>query len=185
MMRDPASTRAAVWGLVVWVVAVLWGCATSAPSAPGLSGRLALQVYAGGPGSNVTQNVSAGFEWTGDALRGQLNLLSPLGSVLAQARWSEDGAWLKSSGGSSHRYVDTDAMAEQALGQRIPLAAVFEWLQARPWPQAPHRLVSATSFEQLGWRIDLTDHAMGRILAQRLDPPGVTLRVQLDKSPLP
>ena len=167
---------------------MLWGCAVApvSPAPPhSLSGRLALQVYAAGSGSDMTQNVSAGFEWTGDALRGQLDLLSPLGSVLAQARWDEGGAWLRTSGGAPVWHASADDLAAHALGQRIPLAAVFDWLQARPWSQASYSTVNSMTFEQLGWRVDLTSHAKGRIVAQRLDPPLVTLRIQLDKSSSP
>lgn len=171
-----------VWALVVGAATLLWGCAVSPTvgvPAQSLSGRLALQVYAAGAGSPMTQQLSAGFEWTGDAQRGQLELFSPLGTVVAQARWSEDGAWWQSSPGSAQWHASPDELAEQALGQRIPLAAVFAWLQARPWPQAPHRILSSSTFEQLGWRVDLSDYAAGRVGVQRLAPPLVTLKVQL------
>jgi outer membrane lipoprotein LolB len=174
------------------LVAGLAGCATPVPSGEVLAltaaGRLSLRIdpHAGRP----AQSLSAGFEWRGDGERGELTLLSPLGTQLAKARWAPGVAWLTSSEGEA-RFDNLDDLAERALGERVPLAAWPDWLAGRPWPHAPATLAasaapaapatSATAgFEQLGWSVNLARHAEGRIEARRSAPPVVTVRIVLD-----
>ena len=77
-------------GLAALAAGALAGCSTLTP-APGavddtLSGRLSVQVAA--HGDAPARNVSAAFDLRGGAERGELQLTSPLGTVMAQARWS-------------------------------------------------------------------------------------------------
>ena len=173
----------------------LGGCATTPPPGEALAltaaGRLSLRIdaHAGRP----AQSLSAAFEWRGDGERGELTLLSPLGTQLAKARWAPGVAWLKSPEGEA-RFDNLDDLAERALGERVPLAAWPDWLAGRPWPRAPATpsipaaaaasaapAASATAgFEQLGWSVNLARHGEGRIEARRAAPPVVTVRIVLD-----
>lgn len=166
----------------------LAGCATppSAPATAGpfaesssaIAGRLLLKVD-GSPGQ-PPRTLSAGFELQGDERTGRLRLLSPLGTVLADARWAPGGAWLR-DGASEQAFDDLPSLAAQALGEPLPLGAVSHWLQARPWPGAAHAL-TAEGFTQLGWQIDLRQWAeAGQIEARRSTAPGVLLRARLDR----
>ncbi len=101
---------------------------------------------------------SARFELQGSASAGQLSLTSPLGTTLASARWGADGLRLF-DGQETWTYPSLDALGA-ALGERLggmalPLAALFDWLNGRPWPQAAHQRQSDTDFEQLGWQVQL------------------------------
>ena len=91
-----------------------------------LNGRLSVRVE-----SDPVRALSAAFELSGDASSGALVLTSPIGATLAQAHWTPAEAVLETPG-ASHRYPDLDALAEQALGERVPLAALFDWLRGRP-----------------------------------------------------
>jgi outer membrane lipoprotein LolB len=31
-------------------------------------------------------------------------------------------------------FTDLDALTRQALGESVPVSALFDWLQGRPWP---------------------------------------------------
>ena len=64
------------------------------------------------------------------------------------------------------------------------MAALFDWLRGRPWPDAASQLRGdgVPGFEQLGWQIDLARWAEGRVEARRVAPPVVTVRVRLDLS---
>lgn len=121
---------------------------------------------------------AAAFELRGDGTRGDLRLASPLGAQLAAARWSPSQAVLETPG-RRDTFASLDALAEQALGEALPLAALPDWLDGRPWPGAPSRSL-ADGFEQLGWQIDLKRVAERWIEARRAEPPAVTLRVRLD-----
>lgn len=175
-VRAAASTAAA---------AVLVGCASvpPAPSQPLLSGRLLVKVAA--LGDQPAQSHNAAFELSGDEHRGQMRLLGPLGAQVALASWNEQGASLLDSQGGRD-FPDLATMTGEALGEPIPLGALMQWLQGRPWIGAPHRpLASATpGFVQLGWSVDLARWADDALVeATRLDPPGVSVRAKLDRHP--
>lgn len=179
------APRAAVTGWWAAVVVLLAAGCASPPTADGLAlraaGRMALRVEAheGRP----AHNQSAGFEWRGDGDRGVLSVLSPLGTQVAQARWVPGEVWLVTPEGSA-RFDTLEAMAERAFGERLPLQAWADWLAGRPWPgaaSAPLEGPPIAGFEQLGWRVDLSRHAQGRIEARRDAPPAVSVRIVLDQ----
>ncbi|MBL8288377.1 MAG: outer membrane lipoprotein LolB [Rubrivivax sp.] len=178
--------------------ALLGACASAPPATENLaltaSGRLAVRVDA--TAERPAQSLSAAFEWRGDGERGELTLLSPLGSRIAQARWTPQDAWLVTPEGQA-RFESLEALAERAFGERIPLAAWPDWLAGRPWPGAASAPLAAAAsasaggagaagaapgFEQLGWRVDLARYSEGRIEAQRSAPPAVAVRIVLDKA---
>jgi outer membrane lipoprotein LolB len=128
------------------------------------SGRISLQVQ-----SEPAQSFSASFELKGRPERGELSLISPLGSVLGVLRWSPGEAMLDSGNGKIQRFASVDELMAQATGAAVPLAALFAWLQGEP--------ASAS-----GWSADLSRHAQGRISAKRTEPaPQADLRVVLDQ----
>jgi outer membrane lipoprotein LolB len=173
--------RAASASMVAALMLMLAACATpQRATAPGallqLSGRLLVRID-----SQPPRSVSAQFELTGTPAEGGLVLSGPLGATAAQARWARGEATLK-SGDRETRYADLDSLAEDALGERIPIAALFDWLRGRPWSgsaSAPRR-DGAPGFEQLGWRISLARAAEGWVEAERATPPAVLVRAKLD-----
>ena len=171
---------------------VIGGCASPPREREGppltAAGRLSVRVEASA--AKPLQSLSAAFEWRGDGERGELTLLSPLGTQVAQARWSPGVAWLVTPEGQM-RFETLDALAERALGEVVPLVAWPDWLAGRPWPGAPSAPcrscgpAAGASFEQLGWNVDLTRHGEGRIEARRRAPPVVTVRIVLDNDGAP
>jgi outer membrane lipoprotein LolB len=156
------------------------------PAAPGAhanawtTGRLSLRVEAAD--QQPAKQLSSAFELQGGDAQGELRLLSPLGTVVAAARWTPQGAWLTAQG-REQAFADLDELARQALGENLPLRALPTWLQARPWAGAP-ALALDTGFEQLGWSVDTSGFADGRLqLARPTSPSGaaVFLRVRLDR----
>ena len=141
------------------------------------SGRLSVQV-AGGAGGKASGG-NAGFELTGQPRAGQLELSTPLGSLVARASWRAGEVRLQTPE-DERRFEDLDALTREMLGEAVPVAALFDWLQGRPWPQAAHASVPG-GFEQLGWQIDLAKFSEGLIVATRRSEPVVTLRARLEK----
>jgi len=161
-------------------LAVMTGCASLQPphadGAQVLTGRMSVRVDA-----EPVRALSAAFELSGNAREGALALTSPLGNTLAQARWKPNDVVLETPG-SQQRYPDLDTMAERALGERVPLAALFDWLRGRPWPGARSESLAdgEAGFSQLGWRVGLARYAEGWVEARRDTPPAVTMRARLD-----
>jgi outer membrane lipoprotein LolB len=170
-----------------FVVGVLAnGCATVAPLGPAalgesLSGRLALKVEA--IGSEPARAFSSSFDLRGDSQSGALGLSTPLGSMLAQARWSPGEVVLMTPQGT-RRFADLDALTRETFGESVPVEAWFDWLRGRPWPAAPSTAAAnVAAFEQLGWSVDLARFGEGAVSAtRRLPEPAVTVRIQLDRS---
>ena len=176
--------RGTPWTWALLLAVWLSGCATAPPPAlaPGeqaLSGRLSVRID--GSAEQAARAVSLAFELKGNPQAGQIDFSTPLGSVVAQARWTPGFVRLITPQGE-RAFQDLDSMSREALGEVVPVAALFDWLQGRPWPGAPSRLAAdQASFEQLGWRVDLARLADGQILAQRVQPPAVTVRAVLDR----
>ena len=165
---------------VIAAVGVLSACASLTPPHPQgsqvLSGRLSIRVD-----SDPARALSSAFELSGDAGTGALVLTSPLGATLAQARWGPGEAVLQTPAATA-RYPDLDTLAEQALGERVPLAALFDWLRGRPWPGSASRPLPAgePGFTQMGWRVGLARYDEGWVDATRDAAPAVTMRARLD-----
>jgi outer membrane lipoprotein LolB len=146
-----------------------------------LSGRLAVRVAAaeGAP----ARSVAAAFELRGNADQGRLDLSTPLGSVLAQARWAPGSVVLVTPQGDT-RFDDLDALTRAVLGESLPVAALFDWLRGRPWPGAtstPSVAPAEPGFEQLGWVVNLARFEDAQVAARRERAPVVTVRAQLDR----
>ena len=116
-------------------------------------------------------------------------LSTPLGSMLAQARWAPGDVTLTTPQGG-RGYPDLDSLTHDVLGESVPVEAWFDWLHGRPWSAAPSQPApppgteTATSrFTQLGWQVDVTRLETGAVVATRRSPlPVVTVRIQLDRS---
>jgi len=188
-MRAP-SARVAATALLIVSAALLQACVSRPPPLAGhvYSGRLAVRTDASA--EQDAHAVSGQFELSGNASSGQLVLTSPLGTTVARARWSRPEGTLGEpslieleADGATRRYATLGEMMQRAIGDQLPLAAMFDWLAARPWPAAAaQRAADGQSFEQLGWQVDLSRFAAtGLISATRsAPPPTLHVLVKLD-----
>lgn len=139
------------------------------------SGRLAIRA--------PSTAFSARFELSGHPTQGRLQLLSPLGTTVADAVWSPTSVVIR-TGDQMQVFETLDDAAHRLLGQPIPLIALWDWLQGQPWPTAPSLLTSdPKGFEQLGWRVDTSQLAdQGLLHATHAGPTdALTLRIRLDR----
>ena len=167
------------------IPALLVAACASVPTAPtsgdALSGRLAVKVDAWN--GAAPRSVSAAFELQGDPKTGRLNLSTPLGSVLAQARWSPGSVVLVTPQGE-RQFADLDDLTSEVLGESLPVPALFDWLRGRPWPGAVSTATTPPAergFEQLGWTVNLARFDEAWVVATRAQPPVVTVRAKLDR----
>ena len=173
-----AGARAPARRVALLASVVLAGCASLMPPAPPpLSGRLSVQVAA--HDAQPARGLSAAFDLRGDARAGELRLSSVLGPQIAAARWSPGRVTL-STGDGERDFPDLDSLAREVLGEALPLQALPDWLQGRPWSGAPSTAL-ADGFEQLGWTLSLARWAEGFVTVTRRAAPATTLRARLER----
>jgi outer membrane lipoprotein LolB len=172
--------------LALVAVLLVTACASVEPPAlvaggDAFSGRLSLRVDA--QATAPARAFTAAFDLRGDPSAGSLGLSTPLGSMLAEARWQPGSVLLVTPQGT-RRFADLDGLTRDVLGESVPIGAWFDWLHGRPWPGAPSAPRTAgAGFEQLGWTVDLARFAEGAVSANRREPqPPVSVRIQLDRS---
>jgi outer membrane lipoprotein LolB len=134
-------------------------------------GRLSLVVEPQ-PGSlEPAQAFSGAFELRGNAQIGEMDLLSPLGSIVLQLRWTPAGATLI-RGQERSQHASAQSLLQQATGASIALADLFAWLHAKANRVEPVRYDN--------WMLDLSAREQGRIVARREQPSRAELRIVLE-----
>lgn len=149
-----AARRFAGRFLAVTAVSALAGCATVPPPvAPGgfeLVGRVAVRYGTEGATGRVT--------WRHDRLADDLVISSPLGQGIAEIGRRGDTYTLVTADGRRLTATDPERLTEDALGWRLPLAGLPDWVQGRPLDgvAAETRLDGTRLVElrQLGWTIE-------------------------------
>lgn len=116
---------------------------------------------------------------------GQLDLMTPLGTQLAQVTWNKQSAHLDSSEGRSS-YGSLNELSAQLLGEDIPVQALPHWLQGIPAPDLATSkvLTDHSGFEQAGWQIDTHLLTQGKLQATRTETANqrlITLKVRLEQ----
>ncbi|MFN9748523.1 MAG: lipoprotein insertase outer membrane protein LolB [Burkholderiales bacterium] len=115
-----------------------------------------------------------------DGQSGQLELSSPLGTLLGRASWSPGQVRLTTPNRESI-YPDLPALSQDLLGEKVPIEALSDWLNGRPWPMAYSSPLPppGRGFSQLDWLIRLDRETEGIILAERASAPAITVIARL------
>jgi outer membrane lipoprotein LolB len=126
---------------------------------------------------------SGRMAWRHAAHAEELQIASPLGQTVA--RLSREGAdfVLETKDRREFRAPDAEALSEQVLGFRLPLAGLSDWVRGRPAP-GPWRAERDDAgrlawLEQAGWRIEYLEYAAERPVRLRLLYPGMELRLAI------
>jgi len=112
----------------------------------------------------------------------ELLVTSPLGQGVARIVRKGDSVVLTTAEPREYRAPDVESLTEQALGFRLPLVGLADWVRGRPSAHAPANVARGpegrvTSIEQSGWRIEYHEFAAERPSRMRLSYPGVELRL--------
>ena len=112
---------------------------------------------------------SGAFELRGNPQAGELDLLTPLGSIAAQLKW-QPGQALLIQAGQTRNFSSADELIAQATGTTISAQQLFEWLQGK-----------SNAHSASDWQVDLSRYADGRITARRTGLQAATLRIILEQ----
>jgi outer membrane lipoprotein LolB len=150
--------------------------AANAP-AVAIQGQLSLKL--GAMGDQPARGLSLGFFFNGREQAGELELMTLMGSQLAQVSWTADQVWLVDDQGR-RSFDSLEALSQQILGEALPLRALVPWMQGQPARFLPcQRGPLPGQFVQDGWQIDTRDQASHRLQAQR--PASASQRAVLIK----
>lgn len=146
-----------------------------------LSGRIAVRYRDDAGSGNIA--------WRHGARSDELLLTTPLGQGMARIVRIGDEVTLTTQDGREMRAADAEALTEQALGFRLPLAGLAAWVRGRATPKpapeptrerrdAAGRLVE---LEQSGWRIQYLEFADALPSRLTLTYPGLELRLAISE----
>ncbi len=167
------------WGALLLLAAA--GCAQLETAVPDdqvfeLNARIAAR-----QGSEAfTGNVSWRHAGTSD----EMLITSPLGQGIARIVRQAGAVTLTTAEPREYRAADAESLTEQALGFRLPLAGLADWVRGRPSPVSPARVEKGPGgrlqvLEQDGWRIEYLEYAGDLPSRMRLSYPGVDLRLAI------
>ncbi len=142
-----------------------------------LAGRIAVRYR--------DESSSGHIAWRHGARHDEMLITTPLGQGVA--RIVRDGEWvtLRDAEAREYRAVDAEALTEQVLGFRLPLAGLADWVRARagPGPAQERRDAAGriAEIEQAGWKIEYLEWGPdGRLPARmKLLYPGIELRLAI------
>ena len=153
-----------------------------APPRLALQGQLSIKLLAWQ--DLPAKGLSLGFFFSGHTDQGLLDLMTPLGTLMAQVGWHAEEAWVVSQEGRQ-TYADLDELSRQTLGEALPLRSLVHWMQGQPDPAQPSTPDAQPGvFEQAGWRIDTRELGEQRIQATRsasAQQRAIHIKVYLDR----
>lgn len=142
-----------------------------------LSGRFAVSYRGEAASGNMAWRRAAGAE--------ELLITSALGQAIARIRRSGGEFVLTAADGREFRAANAETLTEQALGFRLPLEGLADWVRARAAPGAARvqadREGRLAQLEQSGWTIEYLEYAGLRPVRLRLVYPGIDLRLAITR----
>jgi outer membrane lipoprotein LolB len=176
------STRAA---FAACIVALIGGCASPAFTLPGkdvqfeLSGRIAMKYRDEAGSGNIA--------WRHALESDELLLTSPIGQGIARIVRDGKQVVLRTQDGQELKAEDAEALTERALGFRIPLAGLADWVRGRAGAAPAPLLVKKDAqgrlaeLQQAGWTIEYQEYAGALPSRLRLVYPGIELRLAISE----
>jgi outer membrane lipoprotein LolB len=163
--------------------AVLGACA-SLPEAglplPGgfeLSGRVAVR--------HGKDAASGKIFWRHSDDSDELLITSALGQGIARISRERDRFRLVTGDNQEYHAADAESLTEQALGWRLPLAGLADWVRARASPGRPAEMGGGAEqgmeLRQDGWRIAYEEFRGGKPHRMRLTREDLEIRLIVDR----
>ena len=163
--------------------AVLAACA-SLPEAglplPGgfeLSGRVAVR--------HGKDAASGRIFWRHSNDADELLITSPIGQGIARISRERDQFRLLTGDNKEYRAADAESLTEQALGWRLPLDGLADWVQARASPGRPAQIRGdadkGLELWQDGWHVAYEEFREGKPFRMRLTREDIEIRLIVDQ----
>ncbi len=160
----------------------LGACASLAPLIEkpefDLAGRLAARYG--------SESFSANLAWRHARNADEMLITTALGQGVARIVREGEAVTLTTAEPREYRATDAEALTEQVLGFRVPLAGLAEWVRGRPSTESPATAEYAPdgrllSLQQGGWNIEFVEYAGKLPSRMRLAYPGIELRLAISE----
>jgi len=169
--------------LAIAAAAVLGACASLPEggllSAGGfeLSGRVALR--------HGKDAASGRIFWRHSNDADELLITSPIGQGIARIIRERGQFRLLTRDNKEYRAADAESLSEEALGWRLPLAGLSDWVQARASPGRPAEVRGdadkGLELAQDGWHVVYEEFRGGRPFRMRLMREDLEIRLTVDQ----
>ena len=171
------------FALCAAAAAILGACTTlpepgvAPPGGFELSGRVAVR--------HAKNSGSARVFWRHSDSADDMLITSPVGQGIARISREGDRFRLVTGDNQEYRAADAESLTEQALGWRLPLAGLADWVQARASPGRPAEMRGGAEqgmeLRQDGWRIAYEEFREGRPHRMRLTRDDLEIRLIVDR----
>jgi outer membrane lipoprotein LolB len=165
------------------VLLLLGACAQLETRAPldvefDLSGRLAARYG--------NEAFSGNIAWRHARSGDEMLITSALGAGVARIVRQGDSVVLTTAEPREYRAADAEALTEEVLGFRLPLAGLADWVRGRPSSESPADAEYAAdgrlvSLRQQGWSVEYLEYQDKRPTRLRLTYPGIDLRLVISE----
>ena len=165
-------------------VAIVCACAVlpeSRPLPPGafeLSGRVAIRYG--------KEAESGKLFWRHSDETDDLLITSPLGQGVARVSREGSEFRLVTGNAGEHRATDAESLTERALGWRLPIAGLSDWIQGRPGLGREAELSRdeegrIRELRQDGWRVEYESFRGARPEKLRMSRDDLEIRLFIDR----
>jgi outer membrane lipoprotein LolB len=115
----------------------------------------------------------------------ELLITSPVGQGIARLNRKGDQFRLVTGDRKEYRADNAEDLTEQALGWRLPLDGLSDWVQARASPGRPAEVRGdvdkGLELRQDGWHVAYEEFREGRPFRLRLSREGIEIRLIVDQ----
>jgi outer membrane lipoprotein LolB len=165
--------------------ALLAGCAAPGFTLPGrdvqfeLAGRIAMKYRDEAGSGNIA--------WRHALESDEMLITSPIGQGIARIVRDGKEVVLRTQDGQELKAEDAETLTERALGFRIPLAGLADWVRGRAGASPEPLLVKKDAqgrlaeLQQGGWTIEYQEYAGALPSRLRLVYPGIELRLAISE----
>ena len=150
------------------------------PPSPGgfeLSGRVAIR--------HSKEAASGQIFWRHSVDADELLITSPLGQGIARINRERDEYRLVTGDNRVYRASDAESLTEQALGWRLPLAGLPDWVRGRASPDRPAEIRGEAGrdleLRQDGWHVAYEEFRGGRPFRLRISREDLEIRLIVDR----
>ncbi|MBB5018416.1 outer membrane lipoprotein LolB [Chitinivorax tropicus] len=141
-----------------------------------LVGRLGVRYEKGGQHGNVS--------WRHQPDMDEVEMRSPLGSIVAKLRVDTQGAMIDFGEGRIEHAPDVETLTKTLLGWELPLTGLRYWVFAQPAPTSPAQTEKdpqgrVTQLEQAGWVIEYANYPDNQSLPGKIIMRRTPLEIRL------